>query len=150
MYLLDTNICIDFLHGELNEGFRMLRQSPRSLFKLPSVVVGELLLGVEKAPLQWQLRERRKVEVFLAEFEVVPFDEQCAREFARVRAFLEARGMGIGPMDMFIAATALANQAVLITNNVKEFGRIPGLSFESWHDISDIWNKAANERANGA
>ena len=144
MYLLDTNICIDFLHGELSDGFRILRESPRTMFKLPSVVVGELLLDVEKAPLEWQQRGRRKVEAFLEEFEVLPFDERCAREFARMRAGLESRGKSIGPMDMLIAATALANQAVLVTNNVKEFGRVPGLSFESWHDISDNWQEAAS------
>lgn len=146
MYLLDTNICIDFFHGELGDGFRMLRQSPRALFKLPSIVVGELLLGVEKAPLQWQMRERRKVEVFLEEFEVIPFDEKCAREFARIRADLERNGRGIGPMDMLIAATAIANQATLITNNVKEFARVPRLSFESWYDISDIWQETTSPR----
>jgi tRNA(fMet)-specific endonuclease VapC len=148
MYLLDTNICIDFLHGELSDGFRLLRESPRTMFKLPSVVVGELLLGVEKAPLEWQQRERRKVEVFLGEFEVLPFDEKCAREFARIRVGLELRGNSIGPMDMLIAATALANQAVLVTNNVREFSRVRGLSLECWHDIPDMWEEAALTEAN--
>ena len=150
MYLLDTNICIDFLHGELSDGFRMMRESPRDLFKLPAVVVGELLLDAEKAPPKWQMRERRKVEVFLEEFEVIPFDERCAREFARIRASLELRGMLIGPMDMLIAATAIANQAVLITNNAREFERIPGLRLESWYDISDIWEETAGAEAGRA
>lgn len=143
MYLLDTNICIDFLHGELEDGYRLMRESPRRLFKLPAIVVGELLLGVEKAPLKWRQREQRKVEVFLEEFEVVPFDASCARAFAKMRAELESRGMTIGPMDMMIAATALANNAVLVTNNVREFIRVPGLSFESWHNVSDIWQEVA-------
>ncbi|MDO4400323.1 MAG: type II toxin-antitoxin system VapC family toxin [Coriobacteriia bacterium] len=143
MYLLDTNICIDFLHGELSDGFRIMRESPRDLFKLPAVVVGELLLGVEKAPLKWQMRERRKVEVFLEEFEVIPFDERCARELARIRAGLELQGLTVGSMDILIAATAIANQAVLITNDAREFERIPGLRLESWHDISGIWEETA-------
>jgi tRNA(fMet)-specific endonuclease VapC len=144
MYILDTCICVEFLRGRLSTGYQMMRQSPAGLFKIPAMAVGELLLGAEKAPEKWQALERRSVEVFLESFDVVPFDEKCARAYSRLRADLEARGCRIGEIDMEIAATALANQAVLVTNNVKEFGRVPGLSFENWHDISDIWQEVAS------
>lgn len=144
MYILDTCICVEFLRGRLSIGYQMMHQSPAGLFKIPAMAVGELLLGAEKAPEKWQALERRSVEVFLESFDVVPFDEKCARAYSRLRADLEARGCRIGEIDMEIAATALANQAVLVTNNVKEFGRVPGLSFESWHDIADIWQEVAS------
>ena len=149
MYILDTCICVEFLRGRLSIGYQMMRRSPASLFKIPAMAVGELLLGAEKAPEKWQALERRSVEVFLESFDVVPFDEKCARAYSRLRADLEARGCRIGEIDMEIAATALANQAVLVTNNVKEFGRVPGLSFESWHDISGNWQEAANADDDG-
>ncbi|MDO4532146.1 MAG: type II toxin-antitoxin system VapC family toxin [Coriobacteriia bacterium] len=149
MYILDTCICVEFLRGRLSTGYQMMRQSPAGLFKIPAISVGELLLGTEKAPEEWQVLERRSVEVFLESFDVAPFDEKCARAYARLRADLEARGCRIGEIDMEIAATALANQAVLVTDNVKEFGRVPGLSFESWHDISDIWQEVASAEDDG-
>ena len=149
MYILDTCICVEFLRGRLSTGYQMMRQSPAGLFKIPAMAVGELLLGAEKAPAEWQALERRSVEVFLENFEIVPFDEKCARAYSRLRADLEARGCRIGEIDMEIAATALANQAVLVTNNVEEFGRVPGLSFESWHDVSDIWQEAASTEDDG-
>ena len=149
MYILDTCICVEFLRGRLSTGYQMMRQSPAGLFKIPAMTVGELLLGAEKAPAEWQALERRSVEVFLESFDIVPFDEKCARAYARLRADLEARGCRIGEIDMEIAATALANQAVLVTNNVNEFGRVPGLSIESWHDISGNWQEAASADDDG-
>lgn len=149
MYLLDTNICIDFLHGRLGDGYKMMQESPRELFKLPAIVAAELLTGIEKAPLKWRHREQGKVEVFLEEFDIVPFDLSCARAFARLRADLESRGLLIGPMDMVIAATALANQAVLVTNNVREFSRVKGLAIESWYDATDIWRETGGQDAAG-
>ena len=150
MYLLDTCICVEFLRGRLSTGYQMMRQSPVDLFKIPAVTVGELLLGAEQAPAEWQLVERRSVEVFLESFEVVPFDEKCARAYSRIRADLEGRGCRIGEIDMEIAATALANQAVLVTNNVKEFSRVPGLSFECWHDVSETWQEDARAEDDGS
>lgn len=146
MYLLDTSICVDFLRGELSTGYQMMRQLPAGLFKVTAITVAELLLGVEKAPERWRAIERRSVEVFLESFDVVPFDESCARAYAQIRADLEARGMRIGEIDMEIAAIARANHAVLVTNNVREFSRVPGLSFESWHDISDTWQETPSSR----
>ena len=135
MYLLDTNICIDFLRGELADGYRLMRQMPRESFKLPSVVVAELLLGVEKAPARWRALEQRMVGVFLDEFDVVGFDENCSRTYARIRAELERRGQIIGPMDLLIASIAVANNAVLVTNNIREFSRVPGISLEGWYEV---------------
>lgn len=133
MYLLDSNILIDFSRGKLKGAYDLMRQSDASLFKVPSVVKAELLLGAEKSENPEQMRFR--VESLLLPFEIVPFDDRCAPFYAKTRAALESQGMTIGANDYLIAAIALAHSAVLVTNNVKEFQRVPGLSIESWEII---------------
>ena len=71
----------------------------------------------------------------LLPFEIIPFDETCAAHYAKIRADLEQKGRTIGSNDYLIAATALAHGAVLVTNNVDEFKRVPGLSLECWEEI---------------
>ena len=67
---------------------------------------------------------------------VVGFGSNCARAYGRIRAELERRGAKIGPNDLIIASTAVANGATLITANVREFMRVPGLSVENWEEVS--------------
>jgi tRNA(fMet)-specific endonuclease VapC len=71
-------------------------------------------------------------QALAAEWHVVPFDRACAEHYARLRADLEQRGCVIGDRDMMIAATALAHNLVLLTDNAAEFARIPGLRIETW------------------
>ena len=80
-------------------------------------------------------KARWLVDEFTLPFEVVPFDSKCAHAYARIRGELEMTGKKIGPNDLLIAATALANNAVLVTNNVDEFKRVPGLSLECWYEM---------------
>lgn len=130
MYLLDTDTCIEFLRGNLVFGRNMFEQSDPRLFGIPAIVRAELLLGAAKSN---RARENRLiVESFLLPFETIPFDGNCAKAYARIRADLESSGRRIGPNDLFIAATAVARSAVLVTNNVREFSRVEGLSVESW------------------
>ena len=121
MYLLDSNICIDFMRGELPYAYDMMRNSSPKLFKIPAIVEGELRLGIEKS--KQPEKARWLVDEFTLPFEVVPFDSKCAHAYARIRGELEMTGKKIGPNDLLIAATALANNAVLVTNNVDEFKR---------------------------
>jgi len=75
-----------------------------------------------------------RVETLLSNVLVLAFDDSVARVAAKVRAGLEEVGRPIGPHDILIAATALAAQAVLVTRNVREFSRVPGLRVENWFD----------------
>ncbi|MEQ3251496.1 type II toxin-antitoxin system VapC family toxin [Eggerthella lenta] len=133
MYLLDSCICIDFLRGRLPYAYDLMRNSDPRLFKIPAIVEGELLVGVEKS--SRPEKARWLVDEFTLPFDVLPFDSDCAREYGRIRALLERSGKKIGHNDLFIAATALANNAVLVTNNVDEFKRVPGLSLECWYEM---------------
>lgn len=132
MYMLDSCVCIDFMKGKLPLGLHVLRASDPSSFKIPSIVLAELRLGVSKS--NDPIRNGRVLNAFLAPFEVLPFDERCAYEYASIRAYLEKRGERIGPNDTLIAAMARAYQAMLVTQNTREFKRVPGLVAESWYE----------------
>lgn len=133
MYCLDSCILVDFLRGKLKLAYDLLMKSDAGLFKVPAVVKAELLLGAEKSDRPEE--ERLKVDSLLLPFEIVPFDEACAVHYARIRASLERKGQPIGGNDYLIAATALSRGAVLVTNNVDEFKRVPGLCIECWEEI---------------
>jgi len=127
---LDTNICIYFLQGrkpQLKRKFQLFKPGD---IKIPSIVKAELLLGAEKS-------ERRefnlaKINEFLFPFTIIPFDTSAAEEYAAIRSALEKKGATIGANDYIIAATVLADNGLLVTNNTREFRRVPQLKVEDW------------------
>ena len=130
MRYLDTCVIIDFLRGRSPELYDLFKRANPKLIAVPSVVVAELFCGAEKSANPRAAREA--VEEFLLPFQVVPFDWRCTYQYGKIRAALERQGKAVGGNDMLIAATALANDAVLVTNNVREFRRVLGLSLESY------------------
>jgi tRNA(fMet)-specific endonuclease VapC len=98
--------------------------------KIPSVVYYELCHGAEKSKQRERSFERLSMLVSL--IEIVPFDAQAAELAGKICADLEQTGQVIGGNDIIIAATALANEATLVTNNLREFERIGGISVENW------------------
>ena len=121
------------MRGRLPSAYEIMRHSDPRQFGVPAIVVAELNYGIERSK---KLKENRLLtERFLAPLTIVDFDERCARAYGVVRGQLQKRGLQIGPNDMLIAATAIANQATLVSNNHKEFKRIKGLEFESWYEI---------------
>jgi tRNA(fMet)-specific endonuclease VapC len=97
---------------------------------ISSVTAYELHTGVEKCANPAQ--ERSKVELLLTTVWEMPFDPDAARESARVRALLESQGQPIGPYDILLAGQALAHSLILVTDNTREFSRVPGLTLENW------------------
>ncbi len=130
MYFLDTNICIYFLKGKFPQLVDRLREENPSRIAIPAMVKTELLLGAEKS----NNPESRHalVESFLAPFEIAPFDNRASSIYAEIGADLERKGTIIGPNDLIIAATVLAQDGVLVTHNVDEFRRIPSLPIVDW------------------
>lgn len=130
LYALDTNSVSYFLKGKGHVGERLLATPPTSV-GLPSVVLYELAYGAARAKAPRGLVD--KLEAFLGSLRVLPFGEPEARTAARLRLALEGAGQPIGPLDLLIAATALEQQAVLVTHNTREFARVDGLRLEDWY-----------------
>ena len=133
MYFFDSNLIIEFLRGRLPLGLKLLENTDSRLIKIPSIVEAELLLGAYKS--NNPDKNELAVESLLCNFEIVPFDSKCARIYACIRAQLEIAGTKIGPNDLIIAATALAYDATLATNNVKEFKSVPNLKIMSLSEV---------------
>lgn len=93
------------------------------------VVAAELRFGLAKGS---SARTSERVERLLSEIRIVPFAEPADRIYAAIRAELERKGTPIGANDLWIAAQALHDGSVLVTDNVKEFGRVPKLKVENW------------------
>ena len=129
-YYLDTDICIFALKGQFPAIKTWLQNFLPNQVKIPSIVQSELLLGALKSKDSKQ--KMHLVEHFLAPFEVIPFAEQAAIAYAKIRYHLEKKGVNIGPNDLIIAATVAANQGTLVTHNTKEFAHVPGLLIEDW------------------
>ena len=129
-YFLDTNTCIYYLNNSFPCISKKLNKLPTTSIKIPSMVAAELLYGAEKSV----KREHNLalIKNFLSVFEIINFDEKAAQYYAAIRAELERKGKIIGGNDMIIAATAIANNGVLVTHNTEEFSRYKKLKTEDW------------------
>ncbi len=128
--LLDTNICI-----------YLIKEQPLSILdRFASHAVGELGISVMTlAELEYGVskssrptKNRDALDQFISPLEVAPFDRQATASYGKLRTTLEKRGQSIGSMDLLIAAHALSLDVRLVTHNVREFGRVPGLRIEDW------------------
>jgi len=129
MYVLDTNTLIYFFKGLGNVPAKLLASPPQEI-GIPSIVVYELEVGIAKSILP--AKRTKQLADFLSLVHILPFGLSEAKNAAQIRAALEQQGQPIGPYDILIAATAMANNAILITHNTKEFGRIAQLRLEDW------------------
>ena len=129
MILLDTNICIYIINQRPERVIEQFQQYRAGDLGLSSVVASELAYGVAKSSSQ---KNREALEMFLAPFEILPFDEQCIWFYGDLRSDLEKRGEPIGALDTMIAAHALSIDALLVTNNLREFSKVPKLKLEKW------------------
>ena len=129
-YLLDTNVCIRYLNGQ-SESIRqhLLQRNPDEIL-LCSVVKAELLYGSMKSAKKDE--NLVKLRQFVNRFDSLPFDDQAAESYGQIRVQLEREGTPIGPNDLMIAAIGIAHDAVLITHNTREFGRLEDLKIEDW------------------
>ncbi len=130
MYMLDTNICIDIIRKKNARLVTKLSSFSPGEICLSTIVLAELEFGAAKC--RDSVKNTRALIKFCAPFGILPFDNDAAYAYGYVRCQLESKGTPIGPMDTLIAAHALALDATLVTNNMREFKRVKGLKLENW------------------
>ena len=129
-YMLDTNICIYAIKNKPEQVLRRLKENLGKGLCISAITLAEMEHGVEKSA--HPEKNAAALLQFLAILDVLPFDDLAAVEYGRICAYLQKRGTPIGTMDMLIAGHARSEGLTLVTNNVREFARVPALRVENW------------------
>lgn len=129
-YILDTNICIYIIKQKPEKVLDRFRLLPISSLAISSITLSELEYGVMKSSKPDQ--NQFALSQFAAPLEILPYGDAAAQYYGDIRAFLEKQGTPIGSLDMLIAAHALSTNCTLVTNNEKDFSRVPHLRIENW------------------
>ena len=128
--LLDINICIYLIKQKSPGILQKFRQYQPGDIGVSTITVAELQFGVQNS--QYKTRNAQALEQFLLPLAIADFDWAATIAYGQLRAALEQAGQPIGSLDMLIAAHALSLDVTLVTNNTREFARVPGLSLENW------------------
>ncbi len=130
-YLLDTNICIYIINEKPKKVLKKFEEYSVNEFAISSITHAELQYGVEKSKNKHTNQDA--LEEFLLPLTILPFHgEKLVACYGEIRASLESKGKTIGTLDMLIAAHALSLDLTIISNNIKEFSRIPNLKCKNW------------------
>ncbi len=129
-HLLDTNICIELIRRRSRKILNRLYKHKVGQIALSVITLAELEYGVIRS--SDPARNKLALVEFCCPLEVLAFDDRAAAIYGQIRSELEYAGRPIGPLDMLIAAHALSVDAVLVTNNLHEFQRVPNLNLENW------------------
>ncbi len=130
MYLLDTNICIYLMKNKFPHLKSKIQKEVLFNIAISSVSIAELEYGIAKS--RYPEQNKELLYGFVAPFQIISFTEKDAENFGLIRAYLNKIGKPIGPYDLQIAAQCLTRKLCLVTNNVKEFERVPMLEIENW------------------
>ena len=129
-YMLDTNICIYAIKHKPEKVFNELQKHDPSDVCISSVTYAELVHGVEKSAAVE--KNRLALSMLLANIEILNFDVEAANCYGKIRADLEKKDSPIGSLDMMIAGHAQSLGYTIVTNNVREFERVPDLKIANW------------------
>ncbi len=130
MYLLDTNILIYIIKNKPASALQRFSKLNPSDIVTSSIVISELMFGAVKS--QVSNKSRLAIDQITSTLSVLPYGNEASLHYAEIRAALEKKGAPIGAMDLLIAAHARSLSYTLITNNVREFKRVPELNVENW------------------
>ena len=128
-YLLDTNTCV-FLMKNIVSVVERYKTNKHDGIAISAITAAELHFGVYNS--SDPEKNGTSLSNFFIGVEILDFDDIAAVEYGRIRAYLRKQGTPIGPLDMLIAAHAKAKGFTLVTNNTREFARVPGLTLEDW------------------
>ncbi len=129
-FMLDTNICIYLIKRKPAVVLERFKQTDISEISISSITLSELFYGVSKSSKPEQ--NFMALTQFVAPLEILPYGGEATQYYGELRAHLEKQGTPIGALDMLIAAHALSIDSTLVTNNEKEFDRVPNLKIENW------------------
>lgn len=129
-YMLDTNICSYILKNHPTAVKQKFEEVGAGNICISAIVLAELYYGAVRHPKGIVIR--REIDNFVSRLVVIPWDENAADHYGAIRASLEKAGTLVGAMDMLIAAHAKSCDATLVTNNLREFDRIKGLTLLNW------------------
>jgi tRNA(fMet)-specific endonuclease VapC len=129
-YMLDTDIASYIMKGTEPKVLRQLQRVPVGDVSISAITQSELMYGIEISPNA--VRDKARIEVFLRHIQVLDYQSEAALHYGQIRADLKDRGTMIGANDLLIAAHARCLGIVLVTNNTREFKRVPELKIENW------------------
>lgn len=129
-YMLDTNICIYAMKKKPERVLQRFKAEIDNGVCISSITLAELEYGMKHS--SDPAKNEQALLRFLAPLSILPFGPAAAFEYGEIRSYLQSHGMPIGPLDMLIAGHARAENLVLVTNNVREFERVPELEIENW------------------
>lgn len=130
IYMLDTNICIYVMKKKPEKVLQRLKKELNNGVCISSITLAELEYGMKHS--SDPAKNEQALLRFLAPLSVLTFGSSAASEYGEIRAYLQNQGTPIGPLDMLIAGHARAEKMILVTNNVREFERVPELEIENW------------------
>lgn len=129
-YMLDTDTCSYIMRRSSDRLNKRITETPPSDVCISVITKAELLFGVEVSPRRQH--DETELTIFLRYVEVMDFPDEAAPDYAQIRAGLKTRGTMIGANDLLIAAHARSLGLILVTNNTREFARVPELAIENW------------------
>ena len=130
MVMLDTDTCIYVLNNhsdKLRHKFKAIKN-----ICISAVTYGELCFGIENGTHTKREDRWQQLDLFTQRLQIVPWDNDAAKYYGRIRAILKQQGMPMGDNDLLISAHACSMDIVLVTNNIREFNRVPDLVVENW------------------
>jgi tRNA(fMet)-specific endonuclease VapC len=130
VYLLDTNICIFAINKKTPQLINTINKKSKHDIYISSLTIAELEFGVENS--QYVEKNRVALLKFISLFRILPFDDEDAVCYGKLKTKLKKKGEIIGPIDMLLAAQALSKDLIFVTNNADEFSRVDGLKIEDW------------------
>ena len=130
MYLLDTNICIYAVKRKPSQVIKKIAENMNDGIFISSLTIAEMEFGISNS--MYPEKNRSSLMEFLAIFDILDFCAKDAIAYGMIKTNLKSKGSIIGPIDMLLAAQAVTNNLIMVTNNTAEFQRVDGLTVRNW------------------